>query len=150
MKAKSFLAVALAWLPALAAGADLQFSNPDGLFKPSTFTQVVTAKGGRTVYISGQTARDATSKILRTGDVRKQAEQVFENLRIAVESAGGSMADIVKITTFVVNLRPNDRTWIGEMVKKNFPKPPAHTLVGIDALAAPELLIEIEAIAVLE
>jgi enamine deaminase RidA (YjgF/YER057c/UK114 family) len=67
-----------------------------------------------------------------------------------VQSAGGSMADIVKITTFVVNLRPNDRTWIGEMVKKNFPKPPAHTLVGIDALAAPELLIEIEAIAVLD
>jgi hypothetical protein len=49
-----------------------------------------------------------------------------------------------------VNLRPDDRAWIGEMVKKAFPKPPAHTLVGIDALAVPELLIEIGATAVID
>jgi len=139
----------LALLP-VAEAADLRFSNPEGLFKPSTFTQVVTAKGGTTVYISGQTARDASSKIVGEGDVRKQAGQVLSNLRVAVESAGGSMADIVKITTFVVNLKPDDRAWIGDLVTKSFPKPPAHTLVGIDALAVPELLIEIEAYAVLD
>lgn len=128
----------------------LELRNPDGIFKPSTFSQIAIAEGDRIVFISGQTARDEKSNIVAVGDVRKQAEKVFENLRVAIESAGGSMADIAKITTFVVGLKPDDRVWIGEMVKKHFPKPPAHTLVGISALAAPELLVEIEAIAVLD
>jgi enamine deaminase RidA (YjgF/YER057c/UK114 family) len=129
---------------------ELSHLNPDGLFKPSSFTQIVIAEGDRTVYISGQTARDDNGNIVASGDVRKQADQVFENLRAAVAAAGGSMASVAKITTFVVGLKPEDRVWIGEMVKKHFPRPPAHTLVGISALAAPELLIEVEAIAVLD
>lgn len=133
-----------------AAEADIRFLNPEGLFKPGTFSQIAVTKGDKVVFISGQTARDPTSKIVAVGDVKGQAEKVFANLRTAVESVGGSMGDIAKITTFVVNLQPDDRVWIGEMVKKHFPKPPAHTLVGISALAAPELLIEIEAIAILD
>lgn len=143
------LLAALTALPAM-ADADIRFLNPDGLFKPSTFSQIAVTEGDKVVYISGQTARDPTSKIVAVGDVKGQAEKVFANLRTAIESVGGSMADIAKITTFVVNLQPDDRVWIGELVKKHFPKPPAHTLVGISALAAPELLIEIEAIAVLD
>jgi len=140
---------ALTAFPA-AADADLRFLNPEGLFKPSTFSQIAVTKGDKVVYISGQTARDPTSKIVAVGDVKGQAEKVFANLRMAIESVGGSMDDIAKITTFVVNLQPDDRVWIGEMVKKHFPKPPAHTLVGISALAVPELLIEIEAVAVID
>jgi len=132
------------------ADADIRFLNPEGLFKPTTFSQIAVTGGDKVVYISGQTARDPTSKIVAVGDVKGQAEKVFVNLRTAIESVGGSMDDIAKITTFVVNLQPDDRAWIGEMVKKHFPKPPAHTLVGISALATPELLIEIEAIAVLD
>jgi len=132
------------------ADADIRFLNPEGLFKPSTFSQIAVTEGDKVIHISGQTARDPTSKIVAVGDVKGQAEKAFANLRTAIESVGGSMGDIAKITTFVVNLQPDDRVWIGEMVKKHFPKPPAHTLVGISALAAPELLIEIEAIAVLD
>jgi enamine deaminase RidA (YjgF/YER057c/UK114 family) len=135
---------------AVHADAWLDFLSPDGLFKPSTFTQVVITKGERTVYISGQTARDADSKVVGVGNVQAQTEKVLKNLRIAVEAAGGSMADIAKITTYIVDLKPDDRIWIGAMVKKHFPRPPAHTLVGISALAAPELLVEIEAIAILD
>jgi len=138
-------------VPAAAIGnSDIQFLNPEGIFKPSTFSQIAITSGDTVVYISGQTARDEKSNIVAVGDVKKQAEKVFENLRVAVEAAGGSMGDIAKITTYVVGLKPEDRVWIGEMVKKNFPKPPAHTLVGISALATPELLIEIEAVAVLD
>lgn len=137
-------------LPVCAFAADLQFMNPDGLFKPSTFTQVVIAEGRKTVYISGQTARDEMGNIVAVGDVRKQAAKVFDNLRVAVEAAGASMKDVVKITTFVVDLKPDDRVWIGEMVRKNFSRLPSHTLMGISALAAPELLIEVEAIAALD
>jgi enamine deaminase RidA (YjgF/YER057c/UK114 family) len=144
----------VAWLAAAAATAHadsyLDFLNPDGLFKPSTFTQVVIAKGERMVFISGQTARDANSKVVGVGNPKAQAEQAMKNLKIAIEAAGGTMDDIAKITTFVVGLRPNDREWIGELVKKSFARPPAHTLVGISDLATPELLVEIEAIAVLK
>ncbi len=133
-----------------AIASEVKFLNPDGLFKPSTFSQIAITRGGRIVHISGQTARNADAGIVAVGDVRKQADKVFENLRVAVEAAGGSMADIAKITTYVVNLKPDDRAWIGELVKKHFPQPPAHTLVGISALAVPELLIEIEATAILD
>ena len=148
----SRLVVLLAALSAFPAVADatIRFLNPEGLFKPSTFSQIAVTEGDKVVFISGQTARDSTSKIVAVGDVKGQAEKVFANLRTAIESVGGSMGDIAKITTFVVNLQPDDRVWIGEMVKKHFPKPPAHTLVGISALATPELLIEIEAIAILD
>ncbi|MGH8245989.1 MAG: RidA family protein [Gammaproteobacteria bacterium] len=151
MNSRTMIASVLACnMPFAAAAADLEFLNPDGLFKPSTFTQVVVAEGETTVYISGQTARDDKANIVGVGDVRRQAEKVFENLRVAVEAAGGSMKDVVKVTTFMVDLKPDDRMWIGELVRKSFPRPPAHTLVGVSALAAPELLIEIEAIAVLD
>jgi enamine deaminase RidA (YjgF/YER057c/UK114 family) len=143
------LLAAFAAFPAT-ADTGIRFLNPEGLFKPSTFSQIAVTAGDKVVYISGQTARDPTSKIVAVDDVKGQAEKVFANLRTAIESVGGSMGEIAKITTFVVNLQPDDRVWIGEMVKKHFPKPPAHTLVGISALAAPELLIEIEAIAVLD
>ncbi len=143
------LLLAIAAVPAI-ADADVRFVNPEGLFRPSTFSQIAVTKGDKVVYISGQTARDPTSKIVAVGDLKGQAEKVFENLRTSIESVGGSMGDVAKITTFVVNLQPDDRVWIGEMVKKHFPIPPAHTLVGVSALAAPELLIEIEAIAILD
>jgi enamine deaminase RidA (YjgF/YER057c/UK114 family) len=132
------------------AESNIRFLNPDGLFKPSTFSQVAITRPGTTVYISGQTARDENSNIVGAGDMRKQMAKVFENLQVAVGAAGGSMGNVAKITTYVVGLKAEDRIWIGEMVKKHFPVVPAHTLVGISALAAPELLVEIEAIAVLD
>jgi len=141
--------LALATLPAL-ADSNVRFLNPDGLFKPATFSQLAITRPGTTVYISGQTARDESSSIVGAGDVKKQMAKVLENLQVAVGAAGGSMGNVAKITTYVVGLKSDDRIWIGEMVKKHFPTPPAHTLVGISALAVPELLIEVEAIAVLD
>lgn len=136
-------------LPAVAE-SNVRFLNPDGLFKPATFSQLAITRPGTTVYISGQTARDENSNIVGTGDAKKQMAKVLENLQVAVGAAGGSMGNVAKITTYVVGLKSDDRIWIGEMVKKHFPVPPAHTLVGVSALAAPELLVEIEAVAVLD
>jgi len=141
--------LALVTLPGM-ADSNVRFLNPDGLFKPATFSQLAITRPGTTVYISGQTARDEKSSIVGAGDVKKQMAKVLENLQVAVGAAGGSMGNVAKITTYVVGLKSDDRIWIGEMVKKHFPVPPAHTLVGISALAAPELLVEIEAIAVLD
>ncbi len=139
----------MASVPAFAVGGP-RFVNPDGLFKPTTFSQITVVEGGKIVFISGQTARDEQAQIIGLGDVKMQTQQAIANLRIAVEAVGGSMNDIANVTTYVVKLQPENRLWIGAMVKEHFPRPPAHTLVGISALAAPGLLVEIEAIAVLD
>jgi enamine deaminase RidA (YjgF/YER057c/UK114 family) len=86
------------------------------------------------------------------GDLRAQARQVFENLRIALAAAGGSFKDLVKINTYVVGYKPDQlpilREVRAEMLKDL--TPPASTLAGVQSLVNPDLLIEIEAIAVVE
>ena len=76
--------------------------------------------------------------------------QVFENLKLALAGAGADFTDVAKLTTYVVNLKPDDRLVIADVIGNYFPagRRPAHTLVGVSALAVEGLLIEIEAIAV--
>jgi len=147
------LAISLAYLlPALAnAESEIRFLNPPGLFQPSTFSQIATVREGRLVLISGQTARDAQSSIVGRDDMKAQTQQVFENLKVALAAVGADFADVAKLTTYVVNLKPDDRLMIADAIGKYFPagRRPAHTLVGISALAVEGLLIEIEAIAVI-
>ena len=138
-------------LPALAcAEAELRLINPPSLFQPTTFSQIATVRDGRLVLISGQTARDAQSNIVGREDLRAQTLQVFENLKLALASVGADFTDVAKLTTYVVNLKPDDRVMIADVISNYFPagRRPAHTLVGVSALAVEGLLIEIEAIAV--
>ena len=138
-------------LPALAcAEPELRLLNPPGLFQPSTFSQIATVRDGRLVLISGQTARDAQSNIVGRGDLRAQTLQVFENLKLALAGVGADFADVAKLTTYVVNLKPDYRLMIADVIGGYFPtgRRPAHTLVGVSALAVEGLLIEIEAIAI--
>jgi len=84
------------------------------------------------------------------GDLGAQTRQVMENLRTALSAAGASLDDVVKITTFVVDYKPEDRAVISQ-VRGQFlraDQPPASTLVGVQALAHPDFMIEIEATAV--
>jgi enamine deaminase RidA (YjgF/YER057c/UK114 family) len=135
---------------AAAAEPEIVFLNPPGLFQPGTFSQLAIAGQGKMVLISGQTARDAQGNIVGKGDLRAQTVQVFENLEVALQSVGGTFANVLKLTTFVVDLKPDDRLMIAEILGKYFPpdRRPAHTLIGIDVLAVEDLLIEIEATAV--
>jgi enamine deaminase RidA (YjgF/YER057c/UK114 family) len=135
---------------AFAGEPAIKLLNPPGLFQPSTFSQLATVADGKLVLISGQTARDAQSNLVGKGDLRAQTVQVFENIKVALQSVGADFDHVAKLTTFVVNLKPADRTMIAEVIASYFPpgRRPAHTLVGINALAVEDLLIEIEAIAV--
>lgn len=128
------------------------FINPDGLSTPNGYTHVVTTTGRRTIHISGQVAFDRSGQIVGAGDLRAQTVQAFENLRIALAAAGATFNDVVKMTTFVVNYKPEYRPLLREvrLGYLNAAQPPAHTLVGVQALALPEIMIEIEATAVLE
>lgn len=123
---------------------------PEGLFKPTGFTQVVVASGRRMVFVSGQVSQDADGKLVAPGDFAGQARQAYANLRIALKSAGASPADVTKLTTYVVGYKPELRPLMLEARATVFRagELPAATLVGVEALADPAYLIEVDAIAV--
>ncbi|OGI66594.1 MAG: translation initiation inhibitor [Candidatus Muproteobacteria bacterium RBG_16_60_9] len=129
-----------------------RFIQPTGLSKPVGYTHTVSVERGRMVFIAGQVAFDANNNVVGAGDLRAQTEQVFKNLGIALAAAGASYADVVKWTIYVVNFKPADRAVIAEVRKQflSINPPPASTLIGVQSLVLPELLIEIEAIAVAE
>src|SRR5262245_34477323 len=77
------------------------FSNPPGLSTPRGYSHVVDVPAGRTVYIAGQVAFNAEGKVVGKGDVRAQTEQTFKNLKTALESAGASFSDVVKLNWYV-------------------------------------------------
>jgi enamine deaminase RidA (YjgF/YER057c/UK114 family) len=131
-----------------AQGASSSYINPPGLVTPTGYTHVVVALDRRTVHIAGQVAFDSTGKLVGGDDFRAQAEQVFANLRRALASVGASFEDLIKTTTFITDRK---NVPILREVRDRYldPKhPPASTLV-VAGLVRPELLLEIEGIAVL-
>jgi enamine deaminase RidA (YjgF/YER057c/UK114 family) len=130
----------------------LEHLRPSGLHHNPAYSHVVVASGARTIYIAGQVSTDDEGRVVGEGDLAAQTTQVMHNIGLALKAAGGGYADIVKITTFVVGYRPELRPIIGKARSVFFEgmEPPASTLVGVTALAAPEWLIEIEAVAVVD
>lgn len=124
--------------------------QPTGLANPGTYTHAVTAEGGKIVFIAGQVALDARGQIVGEGDLRAQTQQVLENLNVALGAAGATFDDVVKINIYAVNYTPADRAVRLEVLGRFLSKsnPPASTMIGVPALARPEFLIEVEAIAV--
>jgi enamine deaminase RidA (YjgF/YER057c/UK114 family) len=112
----------------------------------------VAANGGKTVYISGQTAWDAQRQIIGGIDLAQQARQALRNVQAAVEAVGGTLADVVALRIYIVNYRPEQADAVGGALREFFPKEkrPASTWIGVSALAVSDFLIEIEATAVLE
>lgn len=120
-----------------------------GVFDPSTYSQGVKVTGTPTIlFLSGQVAYDKNGGVACRGDFKGQARGAFEAIKTLVESQGGTMANVVKITTYVTDmgyradLAPIREEYLGK-------KGPASTLVEIRALAHPDWMIEIEAIAVI-
>jgi 2-iminobutanoate/2-iminopropanoate deaminase len=136
-------------LPASAQATGNTYINPPGLAKPTGYTHVVVGADRRTVYIAGQVAFDSAGKLVGGSDFSAQAEQVFANLRRALASVGASFYDVVKSTTFITDAKHVPA--LREVRNRHLDprQPPASTLVVVSALARPEFLIEIEAIAVL-
>ena len=130
----------------------LEHPRPQGLLNNAAFSQVVAATGTRTIYTAGQVSIDERGELVGAGDLAVQTEQVMRNVGLALAAAGADFADVVKITTYVVNYKPEHRAVIGKARAPFFAKgaPPASTLVGVSALALPEWLVEIEAVAVID
>ena len=128
------------------------FHNPPALCPTFGWTHVVASSGSRTFHVSGQVGIDAAGKVVEPGDLRRQTEQAFENIRLALSAVGATFRDVVCTRLYVVNLRPEHVPIIREVRSRyvDAANPPASTLVGVTALVGPEWLIEIEATAVVE
>ena len=126
-----------------------QFINPSDLATPPNNIYNHVVKVGNTVYIAGQVSRDLDGNTAYVGDVAGQVRQVWANLEKAVRAAGGSLQDIVKTTTYVVgaeNLGEVRRARLALLPAEG--RPTSTTLV-VAGLADPDLLVEVEAIAVI-
>lgn len=128
----------------------VEHPRPEGLLHNPGFSQVVVASGTRTVYTAGQVSIDEHGALIGPGDLAAQTAQAMRNVGLALTAAGATFADIVKITTYVVSYQPEHRAVVGRARAPFFASgtPPASTLVGVAALALPEWLVEIEAVAV--
>jgi enamine deaminase RidA (YjgF/YER057c/UK114 family) len=127
-----------------------EFLNPPALCKTHGWTHVVATTGGKTIHISGQAGIDAAGNVVGPGDLKRQTEQTFENLRLALAAAGATWNDVVMARLYVVNLRPEHVPIIREVRSRyvSAQHPPASSLIGVSALVGAEWLIEIEATAV--
>jgi enamine deaminase RidA (YjgF/YER057c/UK114 family) len=118
--------------------------QPSGHFSHATMV----AARGRLVFISGMTARRADGSIAGVGDIEAQTRQVCENVKAAVEQAGGTMDDICRVDVYVRNMEHFDL--IHKVRREYFKAPaPASTMVEVTKMTSPEYLIEINAIAVI-
>lgn len=129
------------------------YLNPPELFPSQQygFSQIVSTQGGKTVYFSGQVAWDEKRQIVGINDFAKQTQQSFKNLKTAVELAGGTMSDIVSLRIYIVAQCLSESSAVSKSLHEFFPEDalPSSTWIGVVALANPDFLIEIEAIAVL-
>ena len=118
--------------------------QPSGVFSHATMVEAM----GRFVFISGMTARRLDGTIAGLGDISAQTRQVCENLKSAVEAAGGTLDDICRVDVYVRNMEHFDAI---HKVRAEYFKPPlpASTMVEVSKMTSPEYLIEISAIAVL-
>ena len=123
--------------------------NPQGLASPRGYSHIAEIGGGQLVYIAGQVSQDAAGAVVGENDFRAQVERTFQNVKIAVEAAGGAFADIVKFNYYCVG-NADQFPAVREIRDRfvNVENPPVSTFVFVSRLARPEWLIEIEAIAV--
>ena len=113
------------------------------------FSQAIAIEAkGKLVFISGMTSRRADGTIAGVGDIEAQTRQVCENLKSAVEAAGGTMDDICRVDVYVRNMEHFENI---HKVRREYFKapPPASTMVEVAKMTSPDYLIEISAIAVI-
>lgn len=123
--------------------------NPSGLPKPAgPYVHVTTSPPGELVFVAGQIALDADGTVVGVGDVEAQTRQVMENLGVALAAVGATFGDVRKINSYLVDF--DDYPKVAPIRAEYLSEPyPASTMVEVSRLLFPELLIEVEAIAVL-
>jgi enamine deaminase RidA (YjgF/YER057c/UK114 family) len=128
--------------------ANFQLLIPETMPKSAGYSQLALVTGGSVVFIAGQVALDKSGNVVGKDDFKAQIQQVFENLKAAVEAAGGSFNDVVKLNSYFVDF--SHLAEFREVRDKyiNVKNPPASTAIQVPRLFRPEFLVEVEAVAV--
>ena len=129
---------------------NFELQIPNTMPKSVGYSQVATVTGGTIVFVAGQVALDKSGNVVGKDDFRVQVQQVFENLKAAIEAAGGTFDDVVKLNGYFLDLShlPEFREVRDQYV--NVKNPPTSTAVQVPRLFRPEFLVEIEAVAVVQ
>jgi enamine deaminase RidA (YjgF/YER057c/UK114 family) len=131
----------------------VRLSSPTTIHKPNQYSHVAEVSGGRIVYIAGQVAHDVSGALVGKDDFAAQVRQIFENLKAAVESAGGTTRDIVKLAFFCCDRVPATQLPAVREIRNQYidvQNPPVSTFVFVSRLVQPDWLIEVEAVAVVD
>lgn len=126
-----------------------QFIQPKGLYTHPYFTHVAKVSSGSYLFVAGQAARDVNGNIVGKGNLEIQVRKAYENLRIALEAGGATLKDVVKTTIYVKSTLDFKKVY---PIRAEFftETPPPNTLIEVKQLADPDLLFEIEAIAIVD
>lgn len=134
------------------SAAVLERSNPAGVFDPGQrFSHVVRVRGGDLLFLSGQVAFNEQGQLVGESDLRIQTEQTFRNIASLLDSHGIDFSNVIKLTIYIVNYQDEDRLLLHE-IQSRFVDPnqiPASTLLGVQSLARPGILIEVDVVAVI-
>lgn len=137
------------------AALSVELVNPECLPKPDVYRQLSIARGSRLVFLAGQVARDGDGNPVGAGDFAAQVEQAYLNIGRALAEIGGSFDNVAKLTIYVVDWSPEKYPLLGEGVARAAailgvdPVKPI-TLLGVAALGEPDLMVEVEATAILD
>ena len=127
--------------------------NPPSMYAsvPFGFSHAVEQTGGRTLHLAGQVAWNAKGELVGAGDLVAQTRQALVNLREVLAACGATPADVVRLRTYVVNHSPDKLGPVSAEIVAFYggAEPAANTFLGVQALALPDFLVEIEATAVL-
>lgn len=138
--------------PLCSSSMKKQYANPKELSVPRFYTHTVSIEGAaKLVTISGQVSWDASGNVVGKGDMRAQSEQVFRNVTAALQAAGAGWDDVIKMNGYMVGMHA-ERVNAYREVRSCFLKEgalPASTLVGVERLVDPDLMLEVEVIAAL-
>ena len=122
--------------------------NPHSMYSSVEFgfSHAIKARGAVTIHCAGQVAWDKNHQVVGQGDIGAQARQSLRNLKEVLAAAGATPADVVRMRTYIVNHRPEYLDPVGAALAEFYGgvTPAANTLIGVQSLALPEFLIEIE------
>jgi enamine deaminase RidA (YjgF/YER057c/UK114 family) len=132
------------------------YITPEGSYKlgsdnKASYTPVVVVKGAdhAHIYVAGRVSRNANGDVVSKGDMRGQIRQTCENIQIALGSVGATLADVTRTTTYTTDINAYFAA-ADERLKFFRPPLPTSSLIGVSALARPELMVEIEVEAIVE
>ncbi len=134
----------------------VQLLSPEGLFQPVPYHHVSIGTGSRQVHVAGQIARDGDANRLATGDLTGQVEIVLRHTARALAGAGATFSDVVRLRFFAVDWKPEKADAFIKGIENvteelDLPTPlPPTSLIGVDYLWEPDVLVELEAFAVLD